>query len=73
MNRLRPAPLAIALTLAFAGAPARCLANDTSASVNAGGFVFEKSAAIQMKSEVLSISRARSRWITSSRTLGRRT
>ncbi len=56
MNRLRPAPLAIALALAFAGAPAPCLANDTSASVNAGGLVFEKSAAIQMKSEVLSIS-----------------
>ena len=56
MIRLRATPLAIALALALAGATAPCLANDTSASLNAGGLVFEKSAAIQMKSEVLSIS-----------------
>ncbi len=52
--RLRCAP-GIALALAWSVA-APCLANDTSASLNAGGLVFEKSAAIRMKSEVLSIS-----------------
>ena len=33
-------------------------ANDTSASLNAGGLVCEKSAAIQMKSEAMTISPA---------------
>ena len=54
MIRLRCAP-GIALALAWSVA-APCFANDTSASLNAGGLVFEKSAAVQMKSEVLSIS-----------------
>lgn len=46
----------VAMALAWAAAAAPCAANDTMASLNAGGLVFEKSAAIQMKSEVLSIS-----------------
>jgi hypothetical protein len=52
MARFRFAP-ALALVLCAA---APCLANDTSASLNAGGLVFEKNAAIQMKSEALTIS-----------------
>ena len=48
--------LLAALGLVLASVAAPCLANDTAASLNAGGLVFEKSAAIQMKSEILSIS-----------------
>ena len=47
-------PLLIAAVCTSAPTPGA--ANDTSASLNAGGLVFEKSAAILMKSEVLSIS-----------------
>jgi hypothetical protein len=47
--------LTFTAALALAGA-IPCTANDTSASVDAGGLVFRSSASIQIKSEVLSIS-----------------
>jgi hypothetical protein len=44
------------MALAVAGAAIPCAANDTLASIDAGGLVFTKSTSIQIKSEVLSIS-----------------
>ena len=50
----RFAPLAVASVLLAGTVP--CVANDTSASIDAGGLVFRQSADIEMKSEVLTIS-----------------
>ena len=51
----RLAAFALVFTLAL-GAAVPCAANDTSASIDAGGLVFRQSADIEMRSEVLTIS-----------------
>jgi hypothetical protein len=49
-----PPPLSNAAVCAAAPTPGA--ANGTPASLNAGGLIFEKSAAIQMKSQAMTIS-----------------